>query len=211
MRMNWLLGVGLAVVSTTAASQNTLDFRLVSGAYEVEDGADDLEAEGGVGFNLKGQFQVNESLFIRANYLTAEPDEVEINGQDLDGVELEGTFLRVGLGLGGVNENLRYYGALEFADAELELRGNGGSLTSDDDGLVLSVGLGDNGETVFLWEVELGLVQLDEVDGGTFEFALGYRFNEQVAILFSGQSYAVEDDVAEYTLGHGMLGVRVGF
>ncbi|WP_420426791.1 hypothetical protein [Algiphilus sp.] len=209
--MKWLFGMGLAVVSSTAASQNTLDFRLVSGAYEVEEGADELEAEGGVGFNLKGQFHVNERLFIRANYLTAEPDEVEINGQDLDGVELEGTFFRVGLGLGGVNENLRYYGALEFGDVELELSGSGGSVASDDNGLVVSVGLGDNGETAFLWEVELGLVQFDEVDGGSFEFALGYRVNEQVAILLSGQSYAVEDDVAEYTLGHGMLGVRIGF
>lgn len=211
MQTKWLLGVALAAVSTTAASQNSLDFRLASGAYEIEDSSGDLEGEGGFGFNLKGHFVVNENLFIRANYLTAEPDEVEVNGQDLDGVELEGTFLRVGLGLGDANENLRYYGALEYGDAELELRGSGGQVTFEDDGLILSAGLGDNGETAFLWEVELGLVQFGDVDGGAFEFALGYRFNEQVAILLSGQSYAVEDDFADYTLGHGMVGVRVGF
>lgn len=54
-------------------------------------------------------------------------------------------------------------------------------------------------------------MRFDEVDGAAFEFALGYRVNEQIAILLSGQSYAVEDDVAEYTLGHGMLGARFSF
>jgi len=210
MQTKWLLGVVLAAVSTTAASQRSLDLRLASGTYDIEEDGGDVEAEGGGGFNLKGHVGVNEHLFIRTNYLTVEPDEVTANGQDLDGVEFEGTFLRVGLGLGSANENLRYYGALEYGDAELELRGSGGQVTAEDNGVVLSAGLGDNGETAFLWEVELGLVRFGDVDGGAFEAALGYRFNEQVAILFAGQSYALEDDVAEYTLSHLMIGVRVG-
>lgn len=212
MQAKFLLGITMSAVSASAIGGNSVDVRLVGGNYEVEDASGDLEAEGGLGFNIKGHFPLNENVFFRANYLTAEPDEAEVNGQSVDG-EAEGTFLRGGVGVGSGNENFRYYGALEYGDVELELRDSFGAISDEDDGFIVSGGLRDSGESAFLWEVELGLVQFDEVDGTAFEFALGYRINERIAILLSGQSYAVEADNVdrEFTLSHGMLGGRIAF
>jgi len=59
--------------------------------------------------------------------------------------------------------------------------------------------------------VELGLVSIGDADGATFDFTLGYRFNPMFAVILGGQSYALENDGADFTYSQGSLGLRISF
>lgn len=206
-----LFGVAsLAHAQTTAPGHattgNSVDLRLVGSAMEIEDDFDTIEVEGS-GFDLRGQVQLTPSLFGRASYLSTESDEVELNGVDVDG-DIEFDVLRAGLGLMGANNNLGYFGALEYFDADLTVEGLG----EGESGFGASFGLRDAGMTPFIWNVELGILRLEDVDGGMFQADLGYRFNPTVALVGGVQSYALEDDFdVEYAFVQVTLGIRLQF
>lgn len=185
-----------------------LDVRLTGGSYEVDNDFDNekIETEEASGFDVRGQFNPTERIFVRAEYLTSEADEIEINGTDFD-ADFEVDTVRGGAGFQG-GSSFRYYGVVEYAEIELDLEGVRGK----EDGLILSGGLKDAGAGAFLWNVELGLVKFDDSDGGAFEFTLGYRFNPHVALVGGAQGYGLEDDEdIELSVTHATLGVRVGF
>ncbi|MGQ0701055.1 MAG: outer membrane beta-barrel protein [Panacagrimonas sp.] len=161
------------------------------------------------GFDFRGEIDITPNLFGRASYLSTESDEFEVNGQDFDDVELELDILRLGFGYQGGSGTVRFFGALEYASAELDSDSDD---DADEKGFVLSGGIKDKGDGKFLWAVELGLVQLEDTDGAVFEFLVGYRFNPTIAIILGGQGYGIEDDIdVEYSLSHGTLGVRLSF
>lgn len=184
-----------------------VDARLVGSAVEIDDPFDNIQADG-VGYELRGQVDFSPMVFGRVSYLNTVADETELNGVDyFDDFKTE--VLRGGLGIQGANNNLRYFGVIEYVDVTLDIETLG---EGSEDGFILSGGLGDAAKSAFLWNVELGLVRLDDSDGAVFAFDIGYRFNPSIAIVFGGQGYAFEDsDDFEYTISHGTLGVRVSF
>lgn len=197
-----LLSLG---ISAPAFSAGFVDARLASGSYEIDDDFDNLEAEEATGFDLRAQFDATENVFFRTEYLSSNADEVELNGTDFD-VDFDVDTLRGGVGL-QAGDTFKYYGAIEYAQLEFELDG----VSGDDDGFILSGGFKDAGKTPFLWNVELGLIQYDDSDGAAFEFSLGYRFNETIALVGGGQGYSLEDSGAEFDITHVTLGARVSF
>lgn len=115
--------------------------------------------------------------------------------------------LRGGIGLQG-GHGLRYYGVVEYGEAGFDIEGE----EVEDDGVILAVGLSDDGSGPFLWNVEAGVLEFDDVEGGTFEFTLGYRLNPAVALLIGAQGYRLEDDFdGDIDITHGTLGLRVSF
>lgn len=197
--------LGLAMVAPAAHAE--LDLRLLGSGHEIEAGPDEVESEGS-GYQLRSHFDVGEHFFVRGSVLSEDTDEVDLNGVEV-AADLETRVARFGLGYSHVADAVRLYGAAEYADLEIDLQGE----KAQDDGLLLSAGIGDNGEGAFLWEAEYGLLRLDESDGTTLTFTLGYRFSERFAVVGGGQAYYFEDDAenSETTLAYGTLGVRFSF
>lgn len=197
----------LALAMVAPAAQAELDIRLLGSAHEVEAGPDEVESEGS-GYQFRSHFDVGEHFFLRGSVLSEDTDEVDFNGVEVP-ADLETRVARFGIGYTHVADAVRLYGAAEYADLEIDLQGE----KAEDDGLLLSAGIGDNGEGAFLWEAEYGLLRLDESDGSTLSFTLGYRFNERFAIVGGGQAYYFEDDGenSETTLSYGTLGARFSF
>ena len=203
----WGLALALCGACTPALGANWLEGRVAGGKYEIDDDIDEVEAEDAEGFDLRAQFEPTPNVFFRAQYLKSESDELEVNGTDVDGVDFEFDMLRGGVGLQG-GDGLRYYGVVEYGEAGFEIEGE----EVEDDGVVLAVGLSDDGSGPWLWNVEAGAVAFDDVEGGVFEFTLGYRLNPSVAVLLGGQAYRLEDDFdGELDITHGTLGLRISF
>ena len=201
------LALALCGACTPALGANWIDGRVAGGKYEIDDDIDEIEAEEATGFDLRAQIEPTPNVFFRAQYLNSESDELEVNGTDVDDVDFEFDMLRGGVGLQG-GEGFKYYGVVEYGEAGFDIEG----VEVEDDGVILSVGLSDDGSGPFLWNVELGAVEFDDVDGGAFEFTLGYRLNPSLAIVLGGQGYALEDDFdGEIDVSHATLGVRVSF
>lgn len=204
-----------AALSTPAAlAGNFIDLRLASSILQ-EELPSDLAAEvgfqeiesSGSGISIRGQGDLAPHLFLRGSYVSTSGDEVEVDGTDFD-IDVDTSVLRAGFGLQGTNASLRYYGALEYAKVELEVEGEGDS----ENGYVLSGGLGDTGQTAFLWNVELGYITAGDSDGALVAFDLGYRFNPNLALVLGYEGYSVEDDDGvEDLLAHGSLGIRYQF
>ena len=200
--MHRLLTAALLLVSCTPAmATGWIEARIADGTYEFDqDDADiDLEAEGAAGFDLRAQFDATPNLFLRGEYLSSEADEAELNGDEFD-IDIEAEVLRGGVGLQS--------GSTVKMNLELE------SEEANEDGFAMSGGLKDGGTAKFLWNVELGLVQLDDTDGGTFDVTLGYRFNPTVAVFGGAQSYVFgedDDNDGELSLVHLTGGVRLSF
>lgn len=203
--------LGLALVlcgaCAPAFAMNWLEARFAGGKYEIDDDIDEVEAEEATGFDLRAQFEASPNLFFRAQYLKSESDELEVNGVDIDGVDFEFDMLRGGVGLQG-GRGLRYYGVVEYGEAGFEIEGQ----ETEDDGVMFAVGLSDDGSTPFLWNVEAGLLEFDDVEGGVFEVTLGYRLNPAVSLLAGVQGYRLEDDFdGDIDITHGTLGLRITF
>jgi hypothetical protein len=204
---HWWVALALCGAVTPALGANWIEGRVAGGKYEIDDDIDEVEADEAEGFDLRAQFEPTPNLFFRAQYLDSESDELELNGADVDGVEFQFDMLRGGVGLQG-GDGLRYYGVVEYGEAGFEVEG----VESEDDGVLLSVGLSDDGAGPFLWNVEAGVVEFDDVEGGVFEVTLGYRFNPALALLVGAQGYRLEDDFdGELDITHGTLGVRLTF
>lgn len=201
------LALALCGAATPALSANWIDGRVAGGKYEIDDDIDEIEAEEATGFDLRAQFEPTPTVFFRAQYLNSESDELEVNGTDVDGIDFEFDMLRGGVGLQG-GRGIRYYGVIEYGEAGFDIEGE----EVEDDGFIASVGLSDDGSDPLLWNVEVGTVQFDDVDGGAFEFTLGYRLNPSLAILLGFQGYALEDDFdGEIDVSHGTIGARISF
>ncbi len=204
------LALSAAAASPDALAVGSVDLRFLGGETEIDDGFDKLETEDG-GFDFRAHFEISPQAFLRARYSSAESDELEVSGEEIDGVDLELDILRGGIGIQG-GESVRYYGALEYINADFELSGEGGSIGEAEKGAGLFVGLGDKGDTAFLWNVELGYLELSDSDGAAFEFNIGYRINPTWAVVLGGQGYSLEDELdIEYTISQGTLGVRASF
>ncbi|WP_348675252.1 outer membrane beta-barrel protein [uncultured Abyssibacter sp.] len=208
--MKPLAAAALALLAATPAlaeSNNSIEFRLASGTYVLEDSFDEIELES-AGIDLRGEFLIADQVFVRGELLSTTADEIELNGVDYD-VDVDTTLLRFGLGYQGMLDTVVIYGAFEYGEAEFDIE-DGGS--SDDSGWIVSGGIRDNGENPFLWKVELGLVEFDDSDGAVFEFVVGYRVSEMVAIVLGGQSYEIEDDFGgEISIPNGSIGVQLRF
>lgn len=200
--------LGSLMASAPALATNYFDVRLASGTYEVDDGVDRVEFDS-AGLDLRGKAMVSESLFLRAELLSTTADEATLVGVGTADVDIDTTILRFGIGgMNRIGDNAAIYGAFEFGSAEFDVDGD----TIDDDGFIISGGLHDLGETPFLWRVELGLVSFSDSDGSAFEFEVGYRVNETLALLLGAQAYSIEDDAEiEYTVPNGFLGLRFSF
>ena len=199
-------GVLLGLLAAAPSAHGAFEVRLVGSAHELEAGPDEVESEGG-GYQLRSHFALGEHFFLRGSVLSEDSDEVDLNGVEVP-ADLETRVARVGLGYAHVAEAVRLYGSAEYADLELDLEGE----RAEDDGLLLSGGITDNGEGAFLWEVEYGFLRLSDSDGSTLAFTLGYRFSERFAIVGGGQAYIFDnDDDSETTLGYGSLGMRFSF
>jgi hypothetical protein len=200
--------------ASPAFAVSFVEARLASSVYEeelaaniaTEVGFSKIETEG-KGFSFRGQMDLAPSLFGRASYVFTSGDEIEVDGVDLD-LDFDATVLRAGLGLQGSSENLRYYGALDYAKVKLEVDGEG----DDENGYVLAGGLGDAGSGALLWNVELGYVDIGDSDGALLGFDIGYRFTPNLAVTLGYEGYSVEDDAGtEILLAHGFLGLRYQF
>lgn len=199
-----------AFLSPAAFAAGSVDLRVVGGETEIEDGFDSIETEDG-GFDVRGHFEFTPQAFFRVRYTSVESDELELNGVEIGGVDQELDILRGGIGIQG-GESVRYYGALEYVSADIQFSGDGGSIDEDEKGVGLFVGLGDTGATAFIWNVEVGYLELSDSDGAAFEFNVGYRINPTWAVVLGGQGYNLEDELdIEYTISQGTLGVRASF
>lgn len=206
----FLLAIAAAFASPAAFAAGSVDLRILGGETEIEDSVDSIETED-TGFDFRSHFEISPRAFLRGRYTSSESDDVEVNGVEVSGVDLELDILRGGIGLQG-GDSVRYYGALEYVKADLEVTIDGESGSEDEKGIGLFVGLGDKGDTAFLWNVELGYLELSDSDGAGFEFNVGYRFNPTWAVVLGGQGYSLEDELdLEYTISHGTLGVRASF
>jgi hypothetical protein len=204
----WMLALALCGACAPAFGANWIDGRFAGGKYEIDDDIDDVEAKEAEGFDIRAQFEPNENVFFRAGYLKSKSDELEINDVDVPGdVDFKFDMLRGGVGL-QAGQGLRYYGVIEYGEAGFDIEGD----DVEDDGVIASVGLSDDGSGPFLWMIEAGLVEFDDVEGGVFEAALGYRLNPSVALLAGVQGYRLEDDFdGDVDITHGTLGVRISF
>ncbi|MGH8516903.1 MAG: hypothetical protein ACREUE_05540 [Panacagrimonas sp.] len=201
------LALALCGACTPALGANWIDGRVATGKYEIDDDIDEVEAEEAEGFDLRAQFEPTPSVFFRAQYLNSESDELEVNGTDIDDVDFEFDMLRGGVGLQG-GRGIRYYGVVEYGEAGFEIE----DTETEDDGVILSVGLSDDGNSPLLWNVEAGVLEFDDVEGGVFEVSLGYRLNPSLAIVVGAQGYRLEDDFdGDLDITHGTLGVRISF
>lgn len=197
-------------ISPAALSAGHLEARFASSTLELDDSSDELEIDG-VGADLRGQFETTGNLFFRGSLLTTSGDEVKISGQKAD-LDSDITMVRLGGGFQGAAGSVLLYGAAEYGELEIEFSGDGGSFSAKDDGFILSGGIRDDGKGAVLWQAELGYVTFDELDGVSFEFALGYRFSPSFAALIGGQAYSLEDsEGGEGTLSAGTLGLRYTF
>ena len=202
------LALALCGACTPALGANWIDGRFAGGKYEIDDDIDEVEAKEAEGFDLRAQFEPDENVFFRAGYLKSKSDEIEVNDADLPGdVDFEFDMLRGGVGLQG-GHGLRYYGVIEYGEAGFDIEGE----ETEDDGVIASVGLSDDGNGPLLWNVEAGVVAFDDIEGGVFEATLGYRLNPSVALVAGVQGYRLEDDFdGELDITHGTLGVRISF
>lgn len=212
MKMSRLVlpAVLAAFLSPSAFAVGSVDLRVAGGESEIDDGFDSIETEDS-GIEFRGHFDFTPQAFLRLRYTSIESDEFELNGVEIDGVDQELDIIRGGIGMQG-GESVRYYGALEYVSADIQLSGDGGSIDATEKGAGLFVGLGDKGQTAFLWNVEVGYLELSDSDGAGFEFNIGYRFNPTWAVVLGGQGYNLEDELdIEYTFSQGTLGVRASF
>lgn len=201
------LALALCAACTPALGANWIEGRFAGGKYELDDDIDEVEADEAEGFDLRAQFEPAPNVFFRAQYLKSESDELEVNGTDIDGIDFEFDMLRGGVGLQG-GQGLRYYGVVEYGEAGFDIEGE----EAEDDGVILAVGLSDDGSTPFLWNIEAGVLEFDDVEGGVFEATLGFRLNPSVALLAGIQGYRLEDDFeGDIDVTHGTLGVRISF
>lgn len=207
LAMHLGLSLGLGLLSSSAFAANHVEARLAGGTYEIDDGVDKIELESG-GLDLRGYFDVSPNVFLRGEYLIASADEFRYAGTDVDS-DTDTSVLRLGAGYRGSLGKATLYGTLEYGRVELDNQDVG---SDSDSGVILTGGLQDNGDGAFLWNVELGIAQFDDLEGGLFEFTLGYRFNPSFAIVGGVQAYAFEDDYdTEYNLPNGSLGIRYTF
>lgn len=204
----WWLALAACGACAPAFGANWVDGRFAGGKYEIDDNIDDVEAKDAEGFDIRAQFEANENVFFRADYLKSKSDDIELNDVDIPGdLDFKFDMLRGGVGLQG-GRGMRYYGVVEYGEAGFDIEGD----ETEDDGVIASVGLSDDGSGPFLWMLEAGLVEFDDVEGGVFEAALGWRLNPSVAIVAGIQGYRLEDDAdGDLDITHGTVGVRISF
>lgn len=204
------VAIAAAMASPAAVAAGTVDLRFAGGESEIEDGGDRIETEDS-GFDVRAEFALSPNASLRGRYSSVESDELDVNGTGVDGVDLGLDILRGGISIQG-GEAVRYYGALEYISADIEISAGDDSAKGDQKGGGVFVGLHDKGDGAFLWNVELGYLELSESDGAAFEFNIGYRFNPTWAVILGGQGYSLEDEFdVEYTISQGTLGVRASF
>lgn len=202
--------IAAAMASPAAMATGSIDLRIAGGESEIEDGGDRIETEDS-GFDVRGSVALSPNAFVRGRYSSVESDELDLNGSGVDGVDLELDILRGGIGIEG-GDSVRYYGALEYVKADIKVSAGSDSVKGDQKGGAVFVGLRDKGDGAFLWNLELGYLELSDSDGAAFEFNIGYRFNPTWAVVLGGQGYSLEDDFnVEYTISQGTLGVRASF
>jgi hypothetical protein len=207
-KIPWILALAICSACTPALGANWIDGRFAGGKYEIDDDIDDVEAKDAEGFDIRAQFEASPNVFFRADYLKSKSDDFEVNDVDIPGdVDFKFDMLRGGVGL-QAGRGIRYYGVVEYGEAGFDIEGD----DTEDDGVIASVGLSDDGNGPFLWMIEAGLVEFDDVDGGVFEAALGWRLNPAVALVAGVQGYRLEDDFdGDLDITHGTVGVRISF
>lgn len=186
--------------------QNSIDARLLVSGYVEEFDGDELEISG-VGAELRGEFAASDSLSLRGRYSFSQSDEVDLNGETFD-ADTDISLLRLGASVQVALQAIRIYGALDFAQVETEIEGE----SNDENGYVISGGIRDLGQGPFIWNVELGYVDIGDASGVAIEGNLGYQVTPSFALIGGIDSYGLEDDFdVEIGLANISFGGRFSF
>lgn len=207
----WLIGAGLMGAALQAQAAGDVRAAIGSGIFELEGDGDKLESDSLTSFDFRATFKPTDNIFVRGQYMLGSSDKIEIEGDKYD-VDTDIDVLRLAVGYGANVSEIRLYGAVEYVDLTLEISGGGESIKGDDNGVAITGGIGDQGTGKWLWNVELSLIKLDELDGASLEASVGYRFTPAFSVGGGLQSYAFEDsDDYEYNFGQLYIGAQLSF
>lgn len=138
-------------------------------------------SDDGDGFGISGVYAFNKIGHISAAY------------QQVDIENLESSEFRIGGGAGyQVNSVFFPYGRTEFAriDLENQLTNN----TADDSGVIFSAGVVLSLTERFQLDGRVGLVALDDTDGGEIELGATARVTDNFGVFASYRGLYLEDD-----------------
>ncbi len=144
------------------------------------------------GFRLSGSVEVTDQVFLFGSYAD---QSAEVFGVDVDATQ----FWLGGGYAWSFSDSADIYGKLGYTSVEVEAESLGQSVSADDDGLGLSVGL--RGRVAQQFELEGALNYVDLSDSGD-DTSLGvagrWFFTEQFSAFAEGE---FGDDVTSYGVG----------
>ena len=153
----------------------------------------------GTGFGVRAE--VGGALHLHGEYMDAALDE--------NGVDLDVTDSRLGIGYRSHFENGYLQASAEYVGIKLEALGD----SSTDEGTGVHIGGGFNAsETVTLF-ARVGMISLDDTDGSEYRLGVNASLNENTALYVQYRSLMLSEDAADadYDANDLRLGLNFSF
>ncbi|MDJ0910243.1 MAG: hypothetical protein QNI99_13680 [Woeseiaceae bacterium] len=179
------LGLISLVALAGPALADGIDYNYIEAGYYELDLDDSIIDVDGDGINIIGSFEVGESMFVRAEYATADLDF----GVDLDE-------LYIGLGVHTpIGNNADFFGIINYVSLEASAFG----LSEDDDGFGATVGVRSMVTDTVELAGQIEYIDLsDSGDDTSFGGSAWYYFSDNFSV---GLTADFSDDITRYGLG----------
>lgn len=168
-----------AVVASPAALAESPNFNYVSAGYL--DG--DIDGDDADGWTFDGSTLLGENFFLSGQYQTV--------GNSDDGVDVDFNWLSAGLGYRtAISASTDFYGLVTYENVEVEASYRGSSISDDENGYGLSVGIRSMVSDNIELDGRLGYIDIADESETSFTVGARYYFNNNFSL---GANYTTLD------------------
>lgn len=170
-----------AVVASPAALAESPNFNYVSAGYL--DG--DIDGDDADGWTFDGSTLLGENFFLSGQYQT-------VSNSD-DGVDVDFNWLSAGLGYRtAISASTDFYGLVTYENVEVEASYRGSSISDDENGYGLSVGVRSMVSGNIELDGRLGYIDIADESETSFTVGARYYFNNNFSL---GANYTTLDEL----------------
>ncbi|XQF92615.1 outer membrane beta-barrel protein [Pseudoalteromonas espejiana] len=170
-----------AAVASPAALAESPNFNYVSAGYL--DG--DIDGDDADGWTFDGSTLLGENFFLSGQYQTV--------GNSDDGVDVDFNWLSAGLGYRtAISASTDFYGLVTYENVEVEASYRGSSISDDENGYGLSVGVRSMVSDNIELDGRLGYIDIADESETSFTVGARYYFNNNFSL---GANYTTLDEL----------------